>query len=124
MWDWKSALGLAEEKRDYEIDGGSIKFLHIVKGYISKPSKVGFRRSYLSPVGLISMPLKRGLDNVGLPAEKGNDAWRYRDLTFLVRMSDLKSSGFVTKPKATPVIFAFIRPLGLQCILITCYLLA
>lgn len=73
MWDWKSALGLAEEKRDYEIDGGSITFPHIVKGYISEPLKVGFRWSYLSPVSLISMPVKRGLDNAGLPAEKGTD---------------------------------------------------
>lgn len=31
MWDWKSALGLAEEKRDSEMDGGCITFLHTTR---------------------------------------------------------------------------------------------
>lgn len=33
VWDWNSAPGLAEEERDYEIDGGSINFLHTVRVY-------------------------------------------------------------------------------------------
>lgn len=116
MWDWKSALGLAEEKRHYEIDGGSIRFLHTVRVYISKPSKIGFRSCYLSSVSLISVAIKRGLDNIiCFWAGKGNDPWRYIDITILVKMvttSDLKATGFLTSPKATVFVYSFIHLLN------------
>lgn len=81
VWDWKRALGLAEEKRDYEMEGGRINFPHTVSLF-QNPRKLVFRTCYLSSVSLISMPIKCGLNNICL-SRKGN--WPIKvhiDLTY------------------------------------------
>ena len=100
MWDWKSALGLAEEERDYEIDGGSIKFLHTVRASFqtleSWFQKLLSFLCQLHPHAFSMWTSQHGmsLNRKGEMSLKGTCGCSHFSTT-----PDLKASGFLWKPK-------------------------
>ena len=111
MWDWKSALGLAEEERDYEIDGGSIKFLHIVS-FFPNPRKL-VSEAVIFPLSASSACLWNVDFTTWCVFEqkremslKGTCGCSHFSMT-----PDLKASGFLWKPKATTFMNSFIHSL-------------